>query len=222
MVTIGRKSLLRSRRGRSSERGATLFVVVLVMTLLLGIGAFAARSAHLATASSGYSRQQTQARYVGEYALMLATTLLSGGGGQSYLRMVGNPPASDLCDGQTATAMSQRTCYKMFYQDLQTMVGAQGFSLCQPGAATFPGSLGMANAECNFKLELTDKMLGMTPSGFDTGPGKPLKFFYVTATVIGQVRLIPANAATLDAASAQSTSMQTLRSRILAGPYPAN
>lgn len=222
MVTIGRRHRLASRRMRARERGATLFVVILVMTLLLGIGAFAARSAQLATASSGYARQQTQARYVGEYALMLATTLLSGGGGQSYLRAVGNPPATDLCDGQTATAMNMRTCYKMFYSDLQTMVGGQGFSLCQPGSAAFPGSLGMANAECNFKLELTDKMQGMTPSGFDTGQGKPLKFFYVTATVIGQVRLTPVAPGALDAASAQSTSMQTLRSRILAGPYPAN
>lgn len=213
--------VIRARKGRVGERGATLFIVVLVMTLLMGIGAFAARSAHLATASSGYTRHQTQARYVGEYGIMLTATMLSGSGAQSYMKALGNP--QDFCAGQTTTAMVQRTCYKMSYRDLQAIVGPQGFTLCEPSTATYPGSLGMARAECDFTVELTDKVQGMTPSGFDTGPGKPLKFFYVTATSTGQVRLTNSTPnGPLDAVAAQSSSTQVLRSRILAGPFPAN
>jgi len=211
-----------ARVARAGQRGATLFIVVLVMTLLMGIGAFAARSAHLATTSSGYVRQQAQARYVGEYGLMLATSLLSGSGGQSYLKLLGAPAES--CTGQTAALMLAPSCYKMSYQELQGMLGS--FKICDatPSSNAFPGSLGMANAECEFGIELTDKTLGMTPSGFDTsgGAGKPLKFFFVTATASAQVRLVNNTAGSLDAASAESSGTQTLRGRILAGPYPAN
>lgn len=213
--------VIRSRRSRVRERGATLFVVVLVMTLLMGIGAFAARSAHLATASSGYARHQTQARYVGEYGIMLAATLLSGSGGQSYMKMLGNP--QDFCTGQQTSGMVQRTCYKMSSASLNAMIGPQGFSLCSPATALNPGSLGMAQADCRFTVELTDKVQGMTPSGFDTGAGKPLKFFYVTATATAMVHLTNGTPnGPLDAVAAQSSNTQILRSRILAGPYPAN
>lgn len=211
----------RAPRRRAGERGATLFVVVLVMTLLMGIGAFAARSAHLATASSGYARHQTQARYVSEYGIMLAATILSGGGAQSYMKVLGNP--QDTCAGQTATTMVQRTCYKMGFRDLNGQVGQQGFNLCETATGTYPGSLGMAKAECDFIVELTDKVQGMTPSGFDSGAGKPLKFFYVTATSYGQVRLINSTpTGPIDAVAAQSSSTQVLRSRVLAGPFPTN
>src|SRR5262249_51280359 len=110
----------RSRLPRVRERGATLFVIVLVMTLLMGIGAFAARSAHLATTSSGHVRQQTQARYVGEYGIMIAAARLSGAPGQAFVNAIGTPvDAANLCAGQTATAMTQRTCYKMDTSEVQ-------------------------------------------------------------------------------------------------------
>jgi hypothetical protein len=213
-------------RARAAQRGATLFVVVLVMTLLMGIGAFAARSAHLATASSGYVRQATQARYVGEYGLMLATSLLAGSGGQSYLKLLSASPPPDTCTGQTAAAMVVPSCYKMSLRELQGMLGAQSFNVCDPtpSSGAYPGSLGLAKAECEFGIELTDKTLGQTPSGFDTsgGTSKPLKFFYVTATTNAQVRLVNNAVNSLDAIAAESSGTQVLRSRILAGPFPAN
>lgn len=210
----------RRRRGRASERGATLLIVLMVLTLLVGIGAFTARSSQLATVSSGHVRHQTQARYVGEYGLMLATSLLSGSGGQSYLKLLGTP--SDQCTSQAAAGMVMPTCAKIYSKDLQTSVAAQGFNLCEAATTTYPGSLGMANTECFFSVELTDKVQGFTPSGFDTAGGKPLKFFYVTATATAQVRIVSTTSGVLDATSAQSASTQVLRGRVLAGPYPAN
>lgn len=219
MVTRSRTRLRRVR-----QRGATLFVVVLVMTLIMGIGSFAARSAHLATAHSGYMRHQTQARYLGEYGLQLATSMMSGSGGQGYLKQLGNSPdaAADTCTGQGA--MKMRSCLKLTATDIAPMV--TGISLCEPKSTTgvYPGSLGLGDVECFFGLELTDKMQGMTPAGFDTAGGKPLKFFYATATLTAQVRLVNSSgtATTLDVNSAETSGTQTLRARILAGPYPAN
>lgn len=203
---------------RANERGAALFVVVLVVTLLMGIAAYAARSAHLAVASSGYERQMTQSRYVAEYALMIAQSKLANGGGQSYVSAM-RLPSKDACSGQTG--MLTPTCLKLFYSDIQGELGAQNLNVCEPSTATIPGSLGPARTECDFTIELTDKMAGMIPPGFaqsstQTG-ASTLKFWYVTASVTGWVRLSAANT-NADTANG-SASTQTLRGRILAGPF---
>src|SRR5262249_10831833 len=85
LPSSSRTGLSRRSRRRARSRGAALFIVVLVVTLLLGIGAFAARSALLANTSSGFDRQMTQSRYVSEYALMIAVAKLSNGNAQVYL-----------------------------------------------------------------------------------------------------------------------------------------
>ncbi|HEX4335101.1 MAG TPA: PilX N-terminal domain-containing pilus assembly protein [Polyangiaceae bacterium] len=60
---------------RADERGAALFVVVLVVTLLTAIGVFAMHATSLAQLSSGYSRRAGTAFYLAELAanLRLAT-----------------------------------------------------------------------------------------------------------------------------------------------------
>jgi hypothetical protein len=206
---------------RSRERGATLFVVVLVVTLLLGIGSMAARAANLATAASGSERQMTQSRYVAEYGLSFATAKLSNGGGQSYLAQVRAPAANELCYCQTTT-QPQRTCYRMLESDLQLDLGGS-FNVCDPTTAGLPGSMGMAGVECDFVVELTDLSQGFTLPGFTLKQGKALKFWYVTATATGQVRIInTAGTGALSPTSAESSGTQTVRSRILTGPFPTN
>ena len=64
---------------RTSERGAAVFVVVMVLSMLTAIGVFAIRAAAMANASSGYDRQNTQNHYVSEYGLYSAVTELSTG-----------------------------------------------------------------------------------------------------------------------------------------------
>ena len=214
-------------RRRSRQRGATLFVVVLVITLLMGIGGFAARSAHIATAASGSERQMTQARYVAEYGLLFAAAKLSNGAAQQYLQMLRTPintgPTPELCFGQTIT-MLQRTCYRVLAADVTNdLAGASStYNVCEPVVGGAPGSLGMANAECDFVVELSDLSEGFTLPGFDLGHGKSLKFWYVTGTATGQVRIVNTGGNALDTTSAESSSTQTLRSHILVGPFPSN
>ena len=226
MVGPSRPSMRLARRSR--QRGATLFVVVLVITLLMGIGGFAARSAHVAVAASGSERQMTQARYVAEYGLTFATAKLSNGGAQRYLQMMRTPvntgPTPELCYGQNIN-MLQRTCYRVLALDVQNDFAAASstYNVCEKVVSGAPGSLGMANAECDFVVEISDLSEGFTLPGFDLGHGKSLKFWYVTATSTGQVRIInTGGSAGLDATSAESSSTQTVRSRVLVGPFPSN
>jgi len=56
------------RLARGGERGAALFLVVLVIVLLSAIGIFAVRVSTLVQVASGYNRRATSAAYVGELA----------------------------------------------------------------------------------------------------------------------------------------------------------
>ena len=198
-----------------------------MITLLLGIGMFAARTAHLAVTASGGARQAMQAHYVAEYALLFASSKLSNGGAQSYLKAMSHPV--DVCFGQTA-ATPGRSCYKVLYQDVQSELQASGaWNVCDPpGGAAIPGSLGPLDPPsglytvCDFSVELTDKSDGFIPSGNgSTGPGpsptKSMMFWYVTATATGSVGLSPA--LNVSAAS-YSVGSEVLRGRLLVGPFP--
>src|SRR5512143_3548560 len=118
---------------------------------------------------------------------MVATAKLSNGGAQSYLNLMRNPSPIDLCAGQLATT-PQRSCYRMLYSTIRGELQGQNFDFCDQTNGVAPGSLGMANVECDFSVELTDLSEGMVPPGFDVGGGKTLRFWYVTATSTAQIR----------------------------------
>jgi hypothetical protein len=71
--------LARSRRRvRAGERGAALFIVVLVVVLLTAIGAFAAHATGMSQSASGYSRRSASAFYLGEFAMNLVSADMAG------------------------------------------------------------------------------------------------------------------------------------------------
>src|SRR6185312_11089165 len=112
-----------------------------------------------------------------------------------------------------------RSCYRMMLGEIQQELTAQGFNVCDAATASQPGSLGFANplypAQCDFVVELSDISEGFTMPG-DTSNGK-LKFWYVTASSTGQVRINQAAGVALNASSGESSSTQTVRSRFLVG-----
>lgn len=212
-------------RLRAGQRGTALTVVVLAVTLLMGIGLFAARSARLATVASGSERQATQARYVAEYGMYLTVAQLSNGSASAVLKQARDPSfaASQNCKAQTG--MLQPTCYKVFYKDMNDILNTGSTNICEATVPGTAGSLGMANTayypQCDFSVELTDWSRGITPPGYNLDPavGSVPKFYYVTATSTGRVFLTTTAAATQDALSGQSSAVKTIRSRILAGPF---
>jgi hypothetical protein len=71
-VRAGRRpaleQILTNARRRREQRGAAVFLVVMVMTIAAAIGIFSMHSASLAELAVGYSRQSTQATLIAEYA----------------------------------------------------------------------------------------------------------------------------------------------------------
>ncbi len=128
----------------------------------------------------------------------------------------GTRPPRWSCYGQNPApgAMPNRSCYQMLAADL-TKERSGAYNVCDPVAGTTPGSLGMSNTECDFMVELSDLSVGFIMPG---NTKSALKFWYVTGTSTGQVRIVNTGGAALDPTSAESTSTQTVRSRILVGP----
>jgi hypothetical protein len=73
-------------RVRSGERGAALFIVVLIVTLLTAIGVFAAHATGMSQSASGYSRRSASAFYLGEFAMNLVSADMAGKE-QAYLQL---------------------------------------------------------------------------------------------------------------------------------------
>ena len=73
-------------RRRADERGAALFVVVLVVTLLTAVGVFAMHATSLAQLTSGYSRRAATTFYLGELAMNLRVATI-GDDTSTYLQL---------------------------------------------------------------------------------------------------------------------------------------
>src|SRR5262249_29293671 len=77
MALTGPSSPQRRHRPRANERGAALFIVVLVVVLLTAIGTFAVHVPRLAQLASGYSRRAASAFYLGEFAMNIVAANLA-------------------------------------------------------------------------------------------------------------------------------------------------
>lgn len=211
---------LRARlRRRARERGTAVFIVVLMLTMLLGIGMFAARSAALATASSGNIRQATQTRYASEYALLLATSKLSDGGSQSYLNQAANTQVAIAQHCEAQAGLARPTCYKFFYGEIEAELAVQGQHVSRPY------SFGSPDIESDFSVELTDvSEFSGTLAGMDgRGGNQSPKFFDVTLTSTSQLRAgHAAPGAPLTDKSKATASVERSRAYLQVGPLTLN
>jgi hypothetical protein len=82
---VKRRARKRARR-RADERGATIFVVVLAITLLTGIGLFTVHSSSLLARAAGNQREATQTGYLAELGT-LATLSVVGAAPQAYMNL---------------------------------------------------------------------------------------------------------------------------------------
>jgi hypothetical protein len=94
----------RARRTREGERGAAIFVVVLALTLVTGIGIWSMRTTSLVDQASGFARAATQGQYLAEMGLITTSSLLNI---QSYASEVngiasGQSRPPDDCQGTPA------------------------------------------------------------------------------------------------------------------------
>lgn len=178
---------------RARERGAAIFIVLLVLTVLSAIGVFAARTAGLNQRASGYDRQGTQTGYVAEYGTTMVIDEV-GSQGSMYVNMLQQTSTERCVSNQYINldggAVANTSCYKVFKYNLETMLTQSGSS-----ASLFDldgGSLGptQRGLSPDFSVELTDLgPPGRPVAGSDVGgTGPSQRFRQITFSGIGQVR----------------------------------
>lgn len=211
-------------RRRTHERGAAIFVVIMVLTMLTAIGTFAIRASSLSESASGFDRQNTQNHYVGEYGLYGAVTELSSSRRDwYYAQMKKGAEACTATKGITSTT-STVPCFPIQASDVQASVSGNfsGRPLFEPATTSngtvTPGSLGPAGLDGDFRVEMSDPgPVGRPVAGTDVGGTSVWKYYQVTLTSVGQVR--PAgDTSTCVTSTAGVAGNETGRAFVVLGP----
>ena len=196
----------RGRRRRSGERGASVFIVVLVIAMLTAIGVFAARSSRLSTTASGHARQMTQTHYLTEYGMELSVAVLSTNIGAHVTRMRSVPDTKCFA---MASALGS-SCLKMYAPNLQKQLLPQGV-LLEPASSLAAGSLGAGSIDPSFSIEMTSYALGAAVAGYDLSPTSPANFKFATLVMTGVSQVRPTG-------NTSWTSSESARAFLTLGP----
>jgi hypothetical protein len=224
----------RDIRSRKRERGAAVFVVVLVITLLTGLGVYAVRSAGIANAASGYNRQMTQVHFVSDFAIQSAVAVIAGNPEAAKTMMMRGPDLTGINPDGKCVAwddLEDPTCYRLSYDDINLAVqtaysptnpSSSTARLIHPFAADAPGSLGRTNVEADMSIEVTDLHPALPVKGMEAAGGADsnvqLKYVYVTVSASGLVRPQQASGGTWDKISGTSAGSELARAHVYMGP----
>lgn len=154
---------LEARARRQQERGAAVFIVVMVVTLLTAVGIFAIRSASLVDVASGYNRQGLQTEYVADYGVLLAAHELSTQAVSAYTSVAQSGTDDCLATNDVnRTAVGEPFCYAFQSAELGQRFGPNGLFEASEG---LPGTLidpvgedkdDVENLEARFVVEMTE------------------------------------------------------------------
>jgi hypothetical protein len=199
------------------ERGAAVFIVVLVIVMLTAIGMFAANSATVSTTASGHTRQMTQTRYLTEYAVSLVLSYLdpqsTPGAPSAGLDNVTFSRNALVAQGSPPQcSVNVPYCFVFMPETFKNMAAEDLIAQSVPGT---PGSLGPADIGWAFKIEVTDKTSPMTPvAGNDETSAGAVNTKFCTVALNAKGVIWPNAAGAEDVAIASAGSQETLNAYI--------
>ena len=213
-------------RPRSGQRGAAVFIVVMVLTLLTAVGIFAVRSAAMADAAAGYDREGAQAALVAQYGITATAAFMATGSANTFIKSLGDSgmydppviPKPAQCESNglppwpsgTPPTAPRATCLRFDMPTLQTnLLGAAGPTFfAPPNVGSVANSTSSLNANettnATFVVELTE---GGDTGGAAPGGGTPVQ---ITLTAVSQVRPAAACAAGLPMTTAGQQVMRAM------------
>lgn len=205
-------SILERARKRRDERGATVFVVVLVLSMLTSIGLFAAQASSIATSTTGAARVSTQSRYFAEASMNAVMAKLSRDLG-SHVNFLAKQN-SKACLGQAADPFYPQ-CSRFARGYIENELGVdmfQGYD-AQTGAH---GTLGrITDTDVDMLVEMNDLFRVERPiAGFDyvSAGTANVNFMSVMLHGTGRVRQMPLNG------TPRTLSNTTFRAELIVGP----
>ncbi|MCS6898372.1 MAG: hypothetical protein RMJ98_01125 [Myxococcales bacterium] len=239
------KQRLLAWRRRRENRGATIFLVTLVMTLLAAMGVFAARATSLSGKAAGYLRQSEQSHYLMQHAMVLALNEIDRGATVYGARNANSAVTNQACTTTAAYPSIKIPCVKFstdwtkedaFQAAVRRAQSANGKPLVKPvelpptmnpdPAQNTAGSFGPWLLLPSMYVEMTDMAeLERPPPGTAvSGNGSQFKYRQATLVGISQVGPYPANGPTAACASPEEKGAAMVvvresgRSQIVFGP----
>jgi hypothetical protein len=167
---------VRCRPYNVQERGTTVFVVVLVLTLLTGVGLFAARMTTSVDTATGYARQAVQAQGLSLYAGQLAANVLSNQAGviKNSMEQAAGSSNGAVCPSNRGVTTAY--CAYRSHVELADLTAVSGQSLLVAPNLSAPGSLGpkrlsadVNGVEATMQIEFLDVARAIPKSGASMG-----------------------------------------------------
>jgi hypothetical protein len=213
------RAALRSTH-RQGERGAAVFIVVMVLTLLTAVGLFAVRSASLADLAAGYDREGAQAALVAEYAITASAAYLANDpstvllGYKASIDRSPQPCQSNAIPGTFPSPAPRPGCYRLGLAEIETSFGRMSNETVFAPANLTGGPSGSTSSlninettNATFVVEVTDASKTGVPA---EGDDAKVSTVMMTLTAISQVRPAAACAATNSAPTAGQQVMRAL------------
>jgi hypothetical protein len=215
------------RKNRRDERGAVLFVAVMAISLVMGLGVWSMYSASLLDRASGFGRQSAQAQYLSEFGILTVTALLSVPGQAKSNHDVAS--SSTAVGADTCTSLAAGDYCRAFLDTALNDLTSNAIPTAQPigtGANlvddTAGGSFGpvqdpltnLSVEEGNFRVEMTDAEK-VNIAGSAVGESG-----YRRVTLTSYARIRPrANGAAVCSAPENSVAVETVfRTHSVIGP----
>ena len=210
---------------RRQERGAALFIVVLVLTMLAGLGMFAVRTTSLVDLAAGYDRQANQADYAGEFAAKATSSHLTGSENAYHSQAA---MGLDTCRSNgllnALPGLARRNCRILTSQTIWSEVATFKPAIAGPiTAPTLLGDLG-TNINGSFRVELTEAGRAYGVVGSNAGPsssGTTMKFMQSTMSIEAYVHPTGVQGSTCTDVGTPGAAVSRLRSHIIYGPIAA-
>ncbi|MFO0617738.1 MAG: hypothetical protein U0414_34410 [Polyangiaceae bacterium] len=233
---------------RRRDRGAALFIVVLVIVSLTAVALFAARSTSTDVEIAARYKQANQTKGVAKLGIQVSlaelsrdpTTYVKAMKDKTLFAGAGNACRFEVTKNLAGTNIDTGGCYRFAYDGVQDAIQkastpptVQLLPAGQPSAQK-PSALGLAEVRPNFGVEMTDKaVLDWPAPGFQAGAASNMKFYAVTMTGIGQI--VPSDPATVSGAKPwgdlvlngnttpnwYKASVEEIRAQVVVGPLPA-
>jgi hypothetical protein len=202
-----RALLLRVILRRREQRGAALFLVVMVISVLSGIGVFAMRSASLVDVATGYNRQGVQAAFLADFAARGAATYMSRG--DDFIAKSASDRISGCARNYLATN-AKASCTVIQGQSL-----FEDFVQGQDGLL---GKLGLDNGPSGVRGSIASEVLVPSAAASLSRPGfESTHFKQLTVTSIAHV--FPTDTATMTssctAGAREALSQQSIRAHVI-------
>jgi len=179
-------------RSRSGERGAAMFVVLMVILILSGIGTFALSNARYEVQASGFTRMRYVSQEISQFGGVAAMNEVATAPGAYVMRMRTAALTGEKCTANAGMPLTPPPpCFHLYLQDIENRTGMTSEKIFRPSSPStgVPGSLGLSALTGGFFVELTEPLDVIRPvpgAPIDGSPGTP-KFLDVTITSTGIV-----------------------------------